>query len=161
MGLPQFMPTSYRRYAIDYSGDGQIDLWRTPADAIGSVASYLKQFGWRDGAPVVAPVRVDNADPDALLAVGLKPSLTVEEWRSRGVHPMDELSPEATAALFRLDLLGGAEYWFGFDNFWALLQYNRSRNYVMAVHQLAHELIRERTRLAALPAESFTGTSAR
>jgi membrane-bound lytic murein transglycosylase B len=159
LGLPQFMPTSYRRYAIDYSGDGQVDLWRTPADAIGSVASYLKEFGWRSGELVVAPVRLDNSDPDALLAVGLKPALTVEEWRTRGVQPMGELSTGATAALFRLDLLGGPEYWFGFDNFWALLQYNRSRNYAMAVHQLAQELTRERTRLAALPAESFTGAA--
>jgi membrane-bound lytic murein transglycosylase B len=153
LGLPQFMPSSYRRYAIDYDGDGQVDLWGNAEDAIGSVASYLKQFGWRDGEPVVAPVRLDGADADALLATGLKPSITVTEWRGRGVQPLGETPANATAALFRLDLLGGPEYWLGFDNFWTLLQYNRSRNYAMAVHQLALELVRERDRLVPLPAQ--------
>lgn len=150
MGLPQFMPSSYRRYAIDYSGDGGVDLWRDPADVIGSVASYLRQFGWKDGDPVVAPVRVDTAETQALLELGIKPSLTVEQWRMRGVEPMGETAPALTAALFRFDLLGGSEYWLGFDNFYAILQYNRSRNYAMAVHDLAREIVRERERLAAV-----------
>jgi membrane-bound lytic murein transglycosylase B len=158
LGLPQFIPSSYRRYAVDYDGDGRVDLWGTPADAIGSVGRYLKEFGWRDGAPVVAPARVETTETEALLALGLKPSLTLEEWRARGVAPMDETAEILTAALFRLDLVGGAEYWFGFDNFYALLQYNRSRNYAMAVHQLAHELIRERARLVAqAPAPALGG----
>jgi membrane-bound lytic murein transglycosylase B len=84
MGMPQFMPGSYRRYAIDYNKDGQIDLWRNPADVIGSVASYLKEFGWKDGEPVVAPARVETADQQALLDLGLKPSLTLDQWRARG-----------------------------------------------------------------------------
>jgi membrane-bound lytic murein transglycosylase B len=153
LGLPQFMPSSYRRYAIDYDGDGQVDLWGNAEDAIGSVASYLKQFGWRDGELVVAPVRLDGTDADSLIAAGLKPSLTVDEWRGKGVRPLGDAPGKAAAALFRLDLLGGAEYWLGFDNFWALLQYNRSRNYAMAVHQLALELVRERGRRVVLPVQ--------
>lgn len=149
LGLPQFIPSSYRRYAIDYDGDGLVDLWDAPADAIGSVASYLKQFGWQDAAPVVAPARVETTETEALLALGLKPSLTLDEWRARGVEPMDGTPGGLSAALFRLDLVGGPEYWLGFDNFHALLQYNRSRNYAMAVHQLAQELVRERARLVA------------
>jgi membrane-bound lytic murein transglycosylase B len=150
MGLPQFMPSSYRRYAIDYSGDGAVDLWGNLADVIGSVASYLQQFGWKDGDPVVAPVRVDTAETQALLELGIKPSLTVEQWRMRGVEPMGDTAPALAAALFRFDLLGGSEYWLGFDNFYAILQYNRSRNYAMAVHDLAREIVRERERIAAL-----------
>jgi membrane-bound lytic murein transglycosylase B len=150
MGLPQFMPSSYRRYAVDYSGDGAVDLWGNLPDVIGSVASYLRQFGWKDGDPVVAPVRVDNAEAQALLELGIKPSLTVEQWRMRGVEPMGETAPALAAALFRFDLLGGSEYWLGFDNFYAILQYNRSRNYAMAVHDLAREIVRERERLAAV-----------
>jgi membrane-bound lytic murein transglycosylase B len=150
MGLPQFMPSSYRRYAIDYSGDGGVDLWGDPADVIGSVASYLRQFGWKDGDPVVAPVRVDTAETQALIELGIKPSLTVDQWRMRGVEPMGATAPALAAALFRLDLLGGAEYWLGFDNFYAILQYNRSRNYAMAVHDLAREIVRERDRVAAV-----------
>ena len=112
----------------------------------GSVASYLREFGWKDGDPVVAPVRVDTAETQAALELGIKPSLTVEQWRMRGVEPMGETALALTAALFRFDLLGGSEYWLGFDNFYAILMYNRSRNYAMAVHDLA----RERDRLAAV-----------
>ena len=150
MGLPQFMPSSYRRYAIDFDRDGSVDLWRSPADVIGSVASYLRQFGWKDGAPVVIPARVDTAELQPLLELGLKPSLNSPQWRMRGVDPMSDAPATLLAALFRLDLLGGAEYWLGFDNFYAILQYNRSRNYAMAVHDLAREITRERERLAAV-----------
>jgi membrane-bound lytic murein transglycosylase B len=150
MGLPQFMPGSYRRNAIDYDNNGHIDLWRDPADVIGSVASYLKQFGWKDGGPVVAPARVDTADWQALLDVGLKPSFTLDQWRMRGVDSPAALPSNLSASLFSIDLLGGAEFWFGFDNFYALLQYNRSRNYVMAVYELSMEISRERERLAAI-----------
>jgi membrane-bound lytic murein transglycosylase B len=149
MGLPQFMPSSYRRYAIDFNKDGKVDLWRDPADVIGSVASYLRQFGWKDGTPVVLPARVETPEVQGLLDLGLKPSLDLAQWRMRGVEAMNEAPATLTAALFRLDLVGGAEYWLGLDNFYALLQYNRSRNYAMAVHDLAREITRERERLAA------------
>ncbi len=151
MGMPQFMPGSYRRYAIDYDKDGRIDLWRNPADVIGSVASYLREFGWKDGEPVVAPARVDTPDWRALLDLGLKPSLTLDQWKLRGVDSTQELPDVLLACLFSIDLAGGAEFWFGFDNFYALLQYNRSRNYAMAIVELAREIALERERLAPLP----------
>jgi membrane-bound lytic murein transglycosylase B len=151
MGMPQFMPGSYRRYAIDYDKDGRIDLWRNPADVIGSVASYLREFGWKDGEPVVAPARVDTPDWRALLDLGLKPSLTLDQWKLRGVDSTQDLSDSLSACLFSIDLAGGAEFWFGFDNFYALLQYNRSRNYAMAIVELAREIALERERLAPLP----------
>jgi membrane-bound lytic murein transglycosylase B len=150
MGLPQFMPGSYRRHAIDYDNDGDIDLWRNAADAIGSVANYLKQFGWKGGEPVVAPARVDTADWRALVDLGLKPSLTLDQWRMRGADTLGTQPPQLSASLFTIDLLGGPEFWFGFDNFYALLQYNRSRNYAMAVLELSVEISRERERMAAL-----------
>lgn len=149
MGLAQFMPGSYRRHAMDYDGDGHIDLWNNSTDVIGSVASYLRFFGWKDGQPIVAPARVEALDPRALLDVGLKPSLTLEQWRSRGARPLTPMPDVLNASLFSLDLIGGAEYWFGFDNFYALLQYNRSRNYVMAIYELSIEITRERERVAA------------
>jgi membrane-bound lytic murein transglycosylase B len=150
MGMPQFMPGSYRRNAIDYDNNGHIDLWRDPADVIGSVASYLKQSGWKDGGPVVAPARVDTADWQALLDLGLKPSFTLDQWRMRGADSLTAQPSNLSASLFSIDLLGGAEFWFGFDNFYALLQYNRSRNYAMAVYELSIEISRERERLAAI-----------
>jgi membrane-bound lytic murein transglycosylase B len=146
------MPGSYRRYAIDYNKDGQIDLWRNAADVIGSVASYLKEFGWKDGVPVVAPARVESADRQALLDLGLKPSLTLDEWRMRGADSTLTLPESLLACLFSVDLAGGPEFWFGFDNFYALLQYNRSRNYAMAIVELAREIALERERLGTLPA---------
>ncbi|HZP85532.1 MAG TPA: lytic murein transglycosylase B [Burkholderiales bacterium] len=144
MGLPQFMPSSYRRYAIDFDGDGAIDLWTNPSDVIGSVASYLRQFGWKNGEPVVAPALVDG-DPEALLALGLAPSFTVEQWRMRGVDTKAEVGQTLPAALFRLDLAnGGQQFMLGFDNFRTILQYNRSRHYAMAVYELANEIERAR-----------------
>jgi len=152
LGMPQFMPGSYRRYAIDYNKDGQIDLWRSAADVIGSVSSYLKEFGWKDGEPVVAPARVEAADPQVLLELGLKPSLTLDEWRIRGADVTLTLPDSLVACVFSVDLAGGPEFWFGFDNFYALLQYNRSRNYAMAIVELAREITLERERLGTLPA---------
>jgi hypothetical protein len=98
---------------------------------------------------------VDTADWQALLDVGLKPSFTLDQWRMRGAESLTALPPGLTACLFSIDLLGGAEFWFGFDNFYALLQYNRSRNYAMAVHDV-RDLARTGgwRRLAVCP-ESF------
>jgi membrane-bound lytic murein transglycosylase B len=149
MGLPQFMPSSYRRYAVDFDGNGRIDLWRDIGDVIGSVANYLRLSGWKDGGPIVAPARVDTTQLQALLDLGLRPTLTLDQWRMRGVEEMSGLQGALNASLFQLDLVGGAEFWLGFDNFYALLQYNRSRNYAMAVQELAQEIARERERLAA------------
>ena len=150
MGLPQFMPGSYRRYAVDYDGDGHVDLWANTADIIGSVAGYLRAVGWKDGARVVAPARISTDDWRSLLDLGLKPSFTLDQWRMRGVEPFTPLPTDLSASVFSLDLIGGPEFWFGFDNFYALLQYNRSRNYVMAVYQLSIEIMRERDRAASL-----------
>jgi membrane-bound lytic murein transglycosylase B len=144
MGMPQFMPSSYRRRAIDYDGNGRVDLWSEPADIVGSVASYLRTSGWKTGLAVVLPARVDGVDSKPLLDLGLKPSLTLSDWAQRGVQSMTPADGALMASLFSLDLLGGAEFWFGLENFYALIQYNRSRNYAMAVYQLAQEL--ERTR---------------
>lgn len=146
MGMPQFMPSSYRRQAIDYNGNGRINLWTEPADIIGSVASYLRNSGWKDGLPVVLPARVEGLDPKPLLDMGLKPALPLAEWAQRGVQSTTPADGALMASLFSLDLLGGAEFWFGLDNFYALIQYNRSRNYAMAVYQLAQEIERERGR---------------
>ena len=140
LGWPQFMPSSYRRFAIDYSGDGNIDLWTNMADIIGSVASYLREFGWKEGQPVATPARIDTTDPQAMVELGLKPQLSVAQWRERGVRSPPGTAESLLAGLFSLQVADGLEYWFGFDNFYVLLRYNRSRNYAMAVFQLADEI---------------------
>jgi membrane-bound lytic murein transglycosylase B len=150
LGWPQFMPSSYRRYALDYNGNGKIDLWADTADVVGSVASYLRHAGWKEGNPVVAHARVIAIDPKPLLDLGLKPKLTLAEWHQRDVETVDRVPEVLRASLFALDMIDGPQYWLGFDNFYALLQYNYSRNYAMAVYQLAQEINRERERTATV-----------
>ncbi|MCC7549008.1 MAG: lytic murein transglycosylase B [Burkholderiales bacterium] len=139
MGWPQFMPSSYRRYSIDYDGDGRVDLWSSAADVVGSVASYLAQFGWRVGEPFAVRARFDG-DPEQMPALGTEPAFNVGQWRMRGVQAADDVPAQLDAGLFRLDLADGPEYWLGFGNFYAVLHYNRSRHYAMAVWELAQEI---------------------
>ncbi|WP_242508711.1 lytic murein transglycosylase B [Rhodocyclus purpureus] len=139
-GIAQFMPSSLRRFAVDYDGDSRIDLEHSRADAIGSVARYLAAHGWQSGAPVTLPARVDG-DPGALLAAGMKPSVPVGELARQGVLTAAEVEPERQAALIRLSSPeADDEYWATFDNFWVITRYNRSSFYAMAVFQLAQAL---------------------
>ena len=100
----------------------------------------------------MAPARVDTADWKALVDLGLKPTLTLEQWKMRGVDTLSNVQVSLPASLFTLDLSAGPEFWFGFENFYAILQYNRSRNYAMAVNDLANEIVsRARAYLGTLP----------
>ena len=138
IGIPQFMPSSQRRFAVDFDGDDRIDLRNSTADAIGSVARFLQQHGWQYGAPVAVPARV-TADPVPLLVLGIKPSLTVSELAREGV--VAAAASDLPAALIDLVTPGAAtEYWLGFDNFYVITRYNRSSFYAMAVFQLAEAL---------------------
>jgi len=137
------MPSSYRKYAVDFDGDGQRDLRRV-ADAIGSVANYYRQFGWREGEPVVVPVDVGETALDALLAAGILPHQPVAEFRKRGVVPLEPVADEAAAALFTAQSESGARYWLGLNNFYVITRYNRSINYALVVNELATELRRQR-----------------
>lgn len=139
-GIAQFMPSSLRRFAVDYDADSRIDLEHSRADAIGSVAHYLAAHGWQSGAPVTLPARVDG-DPEALLAAGMKPSFPVGELAHQGVFTEAEVEPGRQAALIRLSVPeADDEYWTAFDNFWVITRYNRSSFYAMAVFQLAQAL---------------------
>ncbi|WP_291854011.1 lytic murein transglycosylase B [Accumulibacter sp.] len=151
IGIPQFMPSSQRRFAVDFDGDDRIDLRHSYTDAIGSVGRFLQQHGWQKGAPVAVPARV-NGNPAALLATGIKPTLTVAELASQGVAAAAD--GDRPAALIDLVTPGAVtEYWLGFDNFYVITRYNRSSFYAMAVFQLA-EALREAhgVRVSALSA---------
>lgn len=138
IGIPQFMPSSQRRFAVDFDGDDRIDLRNSTADAIGSVARFLQQHGWQYGAPVAVPAMV-SGDPAPLLALGIKPSLTVNELAREGV--IAAATGDLPAALIDLVTPGAAtEYWLGFDNFYVITRYNRSSFYAMSVFQLAEAL---------------------
>ena len=140
IGIPQFIPSSYRAYAVDFDGDGRRDLSGSVEDAVGSVGSYLSRHGWRAGEPVairVTPLDPERADP---LAGELRPELAWRDLEAAGVRTGDGApSPAADTpvALVRLDGAEGPEYWAGFRNFYVITRYNRSALYAMAVHQLA------------------------
>ena len=143
MGIPQFIPSSYREYAVDFDGDGRRDLLASVADAVGSVAAYLARHGWVRDAPVAARADVVG-DPSALLEKGVKPHTSLAALAGAGVRSRAPVDGVANAALFDLDGAGGTEYWLAFDNFYAIPRYNRSKLYAMAVTQLSEAIAARR-----------------
>lgn len=144
MGLPQFMPSSFRNYAVDFDGDGHINIWNNPDDAIGSVASYFKRHGWVAGEGVVSRAWVEGMRADEGLTTGIEPVKTVGELRTLGWSVHDSLRDDLPVTAFRLEGESGPEYWMGLKNFYAITRYNRSVMYAMAVHQLAEQLVQVR-----------------
>lgn len=152
MGFPQFIPTSYQAYAVDFDGDDVIDLVNSPADAIGSVASYFAAHKWQPGLPVAARARVDGDGYAALVEKGYKPSFTLAQARKNGVVAVscqdDSLGSDycfdlpADTSVAMLDLIGedGHEFWLVSDNFYVITRYNHSELYAMAVLQLSHRI---------------------
>ncbi len=147
IGVPQFLPSSYRKHAVDFDGDGRRDL-RGVADAIGSVANYYREFGWRLGEPVVIPADVGGTAPDPLLAAGIAPHLAVGEFRKRGVRPLAPVPDETPAALIAVETDAGPRHFLALNNFYVITRYNRSINYAMAVQELAATLRQLRDRAA-------------
>jgi len=137
MGQPQFIASSYRRYAVDFDGDHHRDLWHNTVDAIGSVAYYLQIHGWqRDGA-IARQVSVPAAVAAPLLELGIKPRNSVADIRKLGVEVPAGIPADAKAALIALETKDEPEYWLGFDNFYVITRYNHSPLYAMAVYQLS------------------------
>ena len=145
MGFPQFIPSSFMNFAIDFDGDGRRDLWdEPPADAIGSVANYLYRHGWQADKPVVVAVRVADDNGQLPTSKDYKPTLPLSALKSRGIATDKGPAEDLPAALIRLDGQSGPEYWAGFQNFYAITRYNHSPLYAMAVYQLSQEIERER-----------------
>ncbi len=140
MGLPQFMPSSWVKYAIDFDGDGRIDLFHSASDAIGSVANYFAAFGWVKGMPTHYPVRFDRAtlDLDALLAPDILPTFSVASMVAKGVV-LEGAALQHTGPLALVELQNGnaePSYIAGTDNFYVVTRYNWSSYYAMAVIEL-------------------------
>ena len=145
LGLPQFLPSSVRRYAVDADHNGHIDLAASPADAIASVANFLSMHGWQRDAPVAVAARVEGETYTRLLDEGIAPSQTPAEMAALGV--VSPGAPEQPAAL--IDLVTPerpTEYRLGYRNFYVLTRYNRSSFYAMAVYDLARALRAARAR---------------
>ncbi len=143
MGYGQFMPSSYRGYAIDFDNDDIIDIWQNPVDAIGSVANYFKQHGWRQGEVVVVAADAAAGAPDDIFVKtreDLKPVRTVAQFATQGVVARVKLDPEALAIAMKFELKKGYEYWLGLHNFYVITRYNHSAMYAMSVYQLSQRL---------------------
>ena len=140
MGLGQFIPSSYRAYAVDFDGDGFRDIWNNPTDAIGSVANYLNKHGWQRDKQITFEVSASEVPAD-LFNVSLKPTRSIKALRSLGMT--DDLPPldaEQIVSPMRLDGKQGEEYWIGLKNFYVITRYNHSKLYAMAVFQLSEGL---------------------
>ncbi|MGC3985471.1 MAG: lytic murein transglycosylase B [Pseudorhodoferax sp.] len=145
MGMPQFMPSSWVRYAVDFDGDGRIDLSGSVDDVIGSVANYFKAFGWKTGMPAIYPVALGaQADMDALLAPDILPSFSVESFTAKGALLQGEaLQHAGPLALVELQNgLDAPQYVAGTENFYVITRYNWSSYYAMAVLELG-QAVRE------------------
>lgn len=149
MGWGQFMPSSYRQFAVDGDGDGRRDLFGSLPDVFASVANYFVAFGWQRGESVVARA-IRAADAGEFRPQTLEPVLSLAELGAKGYRPAAALGHDLKATLVTLEGSAGPEYWLGFRNFYAITRYNRSALYAMAVHQLSEAIAAGQT-VAASP----------
>lgn len=145
MGLPQFISSSYRQYAIDFDDDARVDLFGSIDDVIGSVANYLARHGWQRGQAVAErwrPAEENLAAVRALVRNGLSPAIALETVRRLGFDGAGGTEIVVSERLSVMTFAGstGEELWVGYKNFYAITRYNHSRLYALAVHQLAEEL---------------------
>jgi membrane-bound lytic murein transglycosylase B len=130
------MPSSYRKYAVDFNGNHKTDLLNEPTDAIGSVGNYLQGYGWVKGGLVAVRATVMEE-----VCVGATNSpRSMAEWREAGVMAEMKISPDTPARLLDFTLQDGKEFWLGFNNFDVITRYNNSDFYAMSVFQLAEAL---------------------
>jgi len=156
MGAPQFMPSNYRKFAVDANADGRIDLWNNWSDVCASVGNYLKAFGWNAGEPVLSDAVVDPDKAADLDGRKLALTDTVESLKAKGVNFDSSLPPEAPVILIAADEPDGVHWRVGYNNFYVITRYNHSALYAMAVYELA-TAVKQRILLhdaALVPAEA-------
>ena len=142
MGLGQFMPSSYREYAVDLDGDGRRDLWSSMADIVGSVATYRHRHGWQYRQPVTSRAIVaGSADLDLVTRRNFNPEKTVADLAAKGFRPSEEVAADTLAAVTRLEEESGRSYWVTYKNFYVITRYNRSPLYAMAVYDLSQAIL--------------------
>lgn len=144
MGVPQFIASSYRRYAVDFDTDGRRDLLNNTVDAIGSVANYFHRHGWQPGRAVAARARITGNRYKALLRRDVKPKTSIKQMQQYGVNLAGDITGDTgdvpLASLIELRAEKGSEYWVGWYNFYVITRYNHSPLYAMAVYQLSREI---------------------
>ena len=150
MGIPQFIASSYRNYAVDFDNDGIINIWTDPVDAIGSVANYFKMHGWMHGQDIAMPAMVKGESFMRVLNEDLKPDIPAADLAAYGISHEPGIAPGAVVKLLSFETDNGYEYWLGFKNFYVITRYNHSPLYAMAVFQLAKEIRSEYYRKVSL-----------
>ena len=138
MGIPQFMPSSYRSYAVDFDGDGRADLLNSVADAIGSAANYLARHHWRPGEAIVTRVLNAPAALDAMVTRKLSPNSTIPAVQALDIAVSGDAEDKVGVMRFEGKL--GADHRLGHHNFFVITRYNRSQNYAMSVFELAEQI---------------------
>jgi membrane-bound lytic murein transglycosylase B len=145
MGMPQFISSSYRHYAVDFDKDGKRDLWDNTADALGSIANYFAKHGWRYNQPIANRVQVSGLKYREMIDnTSLKPRFTPEQMRLAGVAIEGTVPDDVKGCLIELDSGDGPEYWAAWENFYVISRYNHSALYAMAVHQLGDAILKSR-----------------
>jgi len=140
MGMPQFMPSSFRSYSADFDGDGRRDIWRNTNDVIASIANYFSRHGWQPGQPVAMPAKASGNLYKSKLNGNLKPDLIIEELQSAHVEISGYPPLNSKIKLLAFEQEHGDELWAAFDNFYVITRYNHSPLYAMAVFQLSEAI---------------------
>lgn len=140
MGMPQFIPSSFRSWAIDFDGDNKRDLWNNPADIIGSVANYFVAHGWIKDAPVARKLSVAPKGLEVGSRRGQKPNISRQQLASSGIKLKSNEAGVEMASLIELQQPDNKDYWLGFNNFYVITRYNHSNLYAMAVYQLSEAI---------------------
>ncbi|WP_163835458.1 lytic murein transglycosylase B [Spartinivicinus ruber] len=147
MGYPQFIPSSFRRFAIDFNNDNKVDIWNNSTDAIGSVANYFKSHGWQTGKPVLATAKVSGKDYRQALQQKLEPQKTISQIKSLGWEFSAPVVNNTKARAIELTGKQGVEHWVTLPNFYVITRYNHSTLYAMAVYQLGQAIKTKRLAL--------------
>lgn len=148
MGMPQFMPSSYRHYAVDFEGDMKRDIWHNPADTIASVANYFAKHHWQTGQDIAFVVQANGDKYKQALTKGLSPNMTVKQLQNLGVQVPKQVAAQERVRLLSFEQEYGDDLWIGLNNFYVITRYNHSPLYAMAVFQLS-AAIKQQYRLAS------------
>ena len=140
MGIPQFISSSYRHYAVDFDGDNKADLFNSLPDVLASVANYFVRHGWQADAPVAYPIKAGNTQKADKLGSGFKLDYQWQDLTKAGFSVTTVIEDDTAAALIKLVQKEGPEYWVGLKNFYVITRYNHSDLYAMAVYQLSQKI---------------------
>lgn len=144
MGLPQFMPSSFRTYAVDFDNDNRRDIWHNSTDAIASVANYFAKHHWQTGKAIAVPVTAKYGNYEPVLNNNLKPDLSLTELESLNLIISRQIPLDSKVKLLSFEQQQGKELWAALDNFYVITRYNHSPLYAMAVYQLSLSILNKK-----------------